>query len=146
MTDKRQTRTKIMRFLREYITEHGYAPTYREIAASAGIVKSNVKHHLDALAAEGVLIFGYASPRSIVLLNKPQNAAQHYLVGDLTAFSPNDPMIIGWDAALAEAKRQQDVHQLDDVAIGIWSVDANGGVSLDGIFHVDTVFTPRSGL
>ncbi len=50
------TRSKILRFLREFIAENGFPPTIREIASHLGFRSTKaVKVHLDIMAGEGLI-------------------------------------------------------------------------------------------
>ena len=50
------TRTRILKFIREYVSENGFPPTIREIASHLGFKSTKaVKVHLDILAEKGHL-------------------------------------------------------------------------------------------
>lgn len=58
MTERqgKATRERILRFIIDYIQQHGYAPTIREIGAGVGLKStSSVMTHLMKLFAEGKL-------------------------------------------------------------------------------------------
>ena len=55
-------------FLEAFITEHGYAPSLREISARCFIGRSTVIHYLDRLEAQGRLSREEGKARSIVLI------------------------------------------------------------------------------
>lgn len=56
---------EIYEFIISYIKENGYAPTYREIGKSVGLVVSTVITHIDRLEDEGVIKIKRGSPRAI---------------------------------------------------------------------------------
>ena len=60
----------VLRFIREFIGEHGYSPTYREIGRHFAIAPKNARGHILALARKGVLSWTEGTARSIVLGNK----------------------------------------------------------------------------
>lgn len=45
----------IKKFIKEYIEEHGYVPSYDEIAAAVCVTKSTVYSHIKKLLYEGEL-------------------------------------------------------------------------------------------
>jgi SOS-response transcriptional repressor LexA len=59
---------QVLQFVREFVSNHGYSPSYRQIAAGCEIGSlSSVKMHLDHLQAAGKLRFDRSVSRSIVL-------------------------------------------------------------------------------
>jgi repressor LexA len=85
--------TEILAFIREHIAEHGYAPSYREIADHFGLSSpATVHQHVQALAEKGVLELGDdGAARSIELVEVNQSAAlalELPLVGLITAGVP----------------------------------------------------------
>lgn len=49
-------------YVRAYIAEHGWAPSYAEIMVGTGIQsKSTVHHHLLALEREGRIVLGHGA-------------------------------------------------------------------------------------
>lgn len=61
---KRQLDT--LRFVHEYASLHGYAPTLREIGAHLGISSTNgVSDHVRALARKGFLVYARGTSRAI---------------------------------------------------------------------------------
>ncbi len=55
-TRDKDRREKIVRFIRDYTREHGYAPSVREIGEAVGIRSTRaVKYHLDVLVEQGVI-------------------------------------------------------------------------------------------
>jgi len=66
----RETRTKVVRFLIEYIAEHGYSPSFTEIMTASGLnTLSAVSYTLDRLVKEGVIKKSPVVARSIVVLD-----------------------------------------------------------------------------
>lgn len=64
-----ETRSRVFEVIKEYINEHGYAPSYREIGDMAGLKStSSVFTHVDKLICEGKLETdiegGTVSPRA----------------------------------------------------------------------------------
>lgn len=65
MTERQQ---QVLNFIRQFVAEQHYAPTYEEIRAGCAMSsKSLVNYHLDALEARGYLTRRHHSPRCIVL-------------------------------------------------------------------------------
>lgn len=63
---KRQS--EVLEFVRDYISAHGYSPTFEEIGAALGIASTNcVSGHLVALENKGYLVRRPGVPRSIAL-------------------------------------------------------------------------------
>ncbi len=66
MTERRQ---QVLDFIRRFITERHYAPSYEEIRVGCALSsKSPVNYHLDALEASGHITRRPFSPRCIVLV------------------------------------------------------------------------------
>ena len=60
---------RLLDFLVRWIRDHGYSPTYGEIAARLGYRSlSTVSEHLRGLAARGVIRMEHGKPRSIEVL------------------------------------------------------------------------------
>lgn len=56
MTTMTTTRQQILNFLRTYITEHGWSPTYNEICDEVGLASANgARKHVVSLAQAGYL-------------------------------------------------------------------------------------------
>lgn len=63
-----KTRQTIFKFIVDYIQEHGYSPTVREIAEGAGLKSTSTVHsHLERMLDEGMIESdaGIGSPRAI---------------------------------------------------------------------------------
>ena len=68
---KQAQRDAILAYIKDYIGEHGYAPTLREIAGALHMATiSTVKFYLDRLQGEGMLTRDFRRSRSIVLTQK----------------------------------------------------------------------------
>lgn len=64
----KQSRQRIMTYITDYITLHGYAPTFREIGAGVGLKStSSIKNHIDKLIKSGKLETDapFGTPRAI---------------------------------------------------------------------------------
>lgn len=62
----------ILKVLHDSIESHGYPPSVREIAQSAGLSSSStVKHHLDKLEANGYIRRQTGLPRALELIDSP---------------------------------------------------------------------------
>lgn len=72
VTDDLPERARIiLQFLQNYIPEHGYAPTQRQIATACGIASiGSVNYWLKRLADLGWIRFEPGISRTIVLLDK----------------------------------------------------------------------------
>lgn len=68
---------------------------------------------------------------------------QTYRVGDLTDPRDTDPTVTGWDAAMKEAKRQEEaLNPWDNQAIGIWLWEDEGSrTSVEAIYFEGWVYT-----
>jgi repressor LexA len=65
-----QTQEKVLRAIREWFEQHGYPPTYQEIADLAGLrAASTALVHVEALQKRGVLTFDRTRSRTIRLLS-----------------------------------------------------------------------------
>ena len=67
MTDF-ETSNDIYDFIRDFIGEHGYSPTLREIAVACYMSTTTVVRYLDKLCADGRISRELQKPRSIALL------------------------------------------------------------------------------
>lgn len=64
------TRDRIMSFVREFIADKGYSPSYVEIAEAVGLRStSSVHFHLGVLAERGVIGYVRGTPRSIHIMD-----------------------------------------------------------------------------
>lgn len=75
MRERKNNRRKLVyRFLSEYIEQHGYAPTIREIGDGVGISStSNVHYYLQQLQEEGLITVDNNKPRTIQICSITHN-------------------------------------------------------------------------
>ena len=79
----------ILTVMREWIEEHGYPPTVREIGAAVGLAPSSVDHHLKALKRQGLLRRDAHGPRAVDIRRVvPDTAVNVPLVGAIAAGRP----------------------------------------------------------
>lgn len=73
--------------LRSYITEHGYPPSIRTLAALSGLASpATARYHLEQLQAKGYIRRAPGEPRAIQILDlDPLSAADQARVDQLTA-------------------------------------------------------------
>ena len=73
-----------------YLQEHGFAPSYRELAALCYCSTTAITNHLGRLERAGVLETGLGRPRAIKLLvpyPEPEHSPQHDIkAGRLASF------------------------------------------------------------
>ncbi|CAM3733882.1 LexA repressor [Mesobacillus zeae] len=63
------TKRNILMFITNYIEEHGYSPSFREVGEAVGLLStSSIHHHLTALKKSGYITFIERSPRTIRIL------------------------------------------------------------------------------
>lgn len=72
------TRRRMMCFIREYFTEHSYAPSIREIGAGVGLKSSATVHlHIEKLFDMGLLETDledrYGAPRAFRIAREKKN-------------------------------------------------------------------------
>lgn len=78
-----KTKDKVYRFIKEYVTERGYAPSFREIANAVGLKStSSVSSYLKELHEDGRIRRDPARPRAIDLQE------------ELVKFEPEDTNIV----------------------------------------------------
>lgn len=64
----------ILRVINEKLSSNGFPPSVREIASAVGLASpSTVKHHLDALEAEGYLVRKPGLPRALDLTQRARD-------------------------------------------------------------------------
>lgn len=76
---ERQTRAqqKLLEFIREFIDQHGYGPSYREIMTGLGYKSvSTVAVHVDGVIAKGYLQKKGRSARSLELVSSDERARE----------------------------------------------------------------------
>ena len=82
---------EILDYLTGYITEHGYAPSFEEIAETMGYGSlATVHEHLSNLERKGVIRRSYNESRSIEVLSRerPSGVVDLPLLGSVAAGSP----------------------------------------------------------
>ena len=86
---------EILNYIKEYIVNHGYPPTVREIGADLGVSSPATIHaHLKNLEEKGVILKKETKNRAIELLveneyaHKDNNTIEVPLLGKVTAGSP----------------------------------------------------------
>lgn len=83
-----QTRQRVLKFIRDFIDERGYAPTVRDILKGCNISSTAVvQHHLNILEREGYIHRDPEVFRSIQLLER-RNIIRVPLLGNIAAGSP----------------------------------------------------------
>lgn len=91
MTERQRA---ILEYLHEYVDEHGYPPTVREIGGAVGLRSPSTVHaHLAQLEREGVLKRDPTKPRAIELADRrrpeqPAEVLRLPLVGQIAAGGP----------------------------------------------------------
>jgi repressor LexA len=74
---REQKQDRLLGYLRDYTTAHGWAPTIRETANGIGVKStSTVSHHLSQLEKEGRIRRGKGS-RTITILDQDTEATPH---------------------------------------------------------------------
>jgi SOS-response transcriptional repressor LexA len=58
---------KVFQIIRDYLNTKGYSPSIRDIASEAGIYRTTVTAHLEALKNKGYIIWDRGVGRSIRL-------------------------------------------------------------------------------
>jgi len=79
---------QIYEFVRAYVQEHGYAPTYEEIGSACGICKVTVLDHLRRLERKGLIQRRPYAPRAIEVCSGGEHEAAIPVVGVIQAGSP----------------------------------------------------------
>jgi len=62
---KPERRAAVMVFVRTFRSEHGYGPTYREIAAALGLGVATTQSHVRQLLEAGTLVSEPGKPRTL---------------------------------------------------------------------------------
>jgi len=61
---------KIVAFIKAYIQEHGYSPSFREIGEAVGVSSAgHISYWIDKLVEEGRLTKAHSTPRSVRVVN-----------------------------------------------------------------------------
>lgn len=85
---KSQTRQRILKFIRDFVEDRGYAPTVRDIMRGCGLSSTAVvQHHLNILEREGYIHRDPEVFRSIQLLDR-KNTVRVPLLGTIAAGEP----------------------------------------------------------
>jgi len=80
---------EIVRFIRDYIAERDYAPTYQEIADHLGVSRPTVFEHIEALQSKGALTREPTRSRAIILAEElKETTPQWPLMGRIAAGRP----------------------------------------------------------
>ncbi len=93
---KDRNKKRVLSFLEEYIAEHGYAPSVRDIGASLGFRSTSTVHqYLKDLQDEGMITYADGKRRAISLTDSPEeetlpsaSVVSWPLVGMVTAGQP----------------------------------------------------------
>lgn len=82
---------EIYAYLREHLTEHGHAPSVREIAAALGISSTSVvNYHLRQLAKAGRIVRTFGLARGIDLVD-----AMTVFAGDELVVEVDGQLVVG---------------------------------------------------
>lgn len=68
----KQRTAAILQFIKTFRTQHGYAPTRREIGRACHVSTSVVSYHLSILQDEGRLTVAREKARGIVLIEEAE--------------------------------------------------------------------------
>lgn len=89
MDDLSPRQRDVLSFIRDYIRDHSYPPSLREIAAGLGIAGNGaVLAHLAALERKGFLRRDPGSSRGMTLLDSPPDVVRVPIVGTVRAGEP----------------------------------------------------------
>jgi repressor LexA len=67
---------KILSLLKEFILQHGYPPSYRELAILMNLMSSStVKQYLDTLRRKGYLSWEEGRPRTLHIIEKNEKSS-----------------------------------------------------------------------
>ncbi|MBO0962455.1 transcriptional regulator [Neobacillus sp. MM2021_6] len=71
-----QKQLKILAVLKTYIAQHGYPPSYRELAVLMNLVSSStIKQHLDSLRKKGLVDWEEGLPRTLHIIEQKESSA-----------------------------------------------------------------------
>jgi repressor LexA len=80
---------KIVRFIGDWVREHGYSPSMREIGRAVGLTStSSVEHQLSALEAKGYLRREAGCPRTVEVCGSGQATAPPASAGHAAGHGP----------------------------------------------------------
>lgn len=78
-----QSQWELAAFIHRFISEHGYSPSFQEMAEGLGLAsRSNIHGLLNVLTARCYIIQGLhkrRSPRSVALTDAGRERVEHYL-------------------------------------------------------------------
>jgi SOS-response transcriptional repressor LexA len=73
LTKKQQ---KLLAVLKAYTIQHGYPPSYRELADLMNLVSaSTIKQHLDTLKKKGYVDWEESRPRTLHIIEQKESSA-----------------------------------------------------------------------
>lgn len=73
---------EVFEFIKEYINEHNYSPTYREIGEAIGVSSlSTVHKHIHCLKAEGKITLDENTQQSIKIVKETVSPARFWFEG-----------------------------------------------------------------
>lgn len=58
-------RRELVRLIQEHHREHGYAPSWRDLAEALGLTPATVQHHLQTLWRQGLVRWDHRVARSL---------------------------------------------------------------------------------
>lgn len=92
MSNLTKRQSEILKFIKDFLRDYDYAPSYREIADGMGLSSpATIHQHLQVLKSKGYLNIDAEAPRGIALTSKVMrstNAIELPLVGLITAGAP----------------------------------------------------------
>lgn len=103
MTERSTKKQKeLLSFVDEFIKEHGYGPSYREVMNGLGYKSvSTVAVHIDGLISKGYLRKRDNSARSLEVVSA------NYTTGSAVAGSPSSPGSVAREKWLVEAVKER---------------------------------------
>lgn len=94
---------RILNIIRQYITEHGYAPTLEEIAREAGLkARSQVHKYVNSLIEQGHLTRDGRARRGLKLVEEDTNLLSIPIAGQIAAGQPIEAISGGEELDLKE--------------------------------------------
>ncbi|MCB0917458.1 MAG: transcriptional repressor LexA [Actinobacteria bacterium] len=149
MTESSKTRQRltkrqqaVLRFLREFIADHGYPPSVREVGQAVGLTSSSsVSHQLRTLEAKGYLRKDPNRPRTLVVVDVA--AGEVDAADDLEVLEgisdEESPAALATVTSL-ESRRESPGQTASSVAVPVVGRIAAGGPIL-AEQHVESVFS-----
>jgi repressor LexA len=67
----------MLTYIAMYCAEHGYPPTYREIAKQQGVSLSTVATHMEVMRAQGLITYEPGKSRTMAVTGKGQNIVEN---------------------------------------------------------------------